>query len=42
VIMLGAVYTHLTNAEAPTGPIIALVLLGFVAWSRRGTALLLS
>ena len=42
VIMLGAVYTHLTNAEAPTGPVIALVLLGFVIWSRRGSALLLS
>ncbi len=42
VIMLGAVYTHLTNAEAPTGPVVALALLGFVAWSRRGAALLLS
>jgi len=42
VIMLGAVYTHVTNAEAPTGPIVALVLLGFVAWSRRGSALFLS
>jgi len=42
VIMLGAVYTHLTNAEAPTGPAIALVLLAFVAWSRRASALFLS
>ena len=42
VIMFGAVYTHVTNAEAPTGPVIALLLLGFVAWSRRGSALFLS
>jgi putative oxidoreductase len=42
VIMLGAVYTHVSNAEAPTGPVIALILLGFVAWSRRGSAFLLS
>ncbi len=42
VIMLGAVYTHLTNAEAPTGPVVALLLLGFIAWARRDSALLLS
>jgi putative oxidoreductase len=42
VIMLGAVYTHVTYAEAPTGPIGALVMLGFVAWSRRNSALFLS
>lgn len=42
VIMLGAIYTHVSNAEAPTGAAVALVLLGFVAWSRRGSAFLLS
>jgi uncharacterized membrane protein YphA (DoxX/SURF4 family) len=42
VIMLGAVYTHLTNAEAPFLPLVAALLLAFVAWARRGSALLLS
>ena len=42
VIMVGAVYTHLSLAEAPTSAGIALILLGFVAWQRRGTALFLS
>ena len=42
VIMLGAVYTHVTNAEAPFLPIVAAALLAFVAWARRGSALLLS
>ena len=41
-IMAGAVYTHLTNAEGPLLPIVAALLLGFVAWARRGSALLLS
>jgi hypothetical protein len=41
-IMLGAVYTHLTNAEAAFGPAVAALLLGFVAWTQRGSALLLS
>jgi uncharacterized membrane protein YphA (DoxX/SURF4 family) len=38
VIMVGAVYTHLSLAEAPTGAAIALILLGFVAWQRRKSA----
>jgi len=42
LIMFGAVYTHVTYAEAPTGALVALALLGFVAWSRRGSALFLS
>jgi uncharacterized membrane protein YphA (DoxX/SURF4 family) len=42
VIMIGAVYTHLTHAEAFFGPVVAALLLAFVAWSRRSTALLLS
>jgi len=42
IIMIGAVYTHVTFAEAPYAPLVAGLLLGFVAWSRHGTALLLS
>ena len=42
VIMLGAVYTHMTNAEAPFAPLVAAVLLGFVAWARSSSALFLS
>ncbi len=42
VIMVGAIYTHVSQAEAPWGATIALLLLGFVAWQRRGSALLLS
>jgi len=42
VIMLGAVYTHLTNAEAPFAPLVAAALLAFVAWARRGSALFLA
>jgi uncharacterized membrane protein YphA (DoxX/SURF4 family) len=42
VIMVGAVYTHVAQAEAPTGAAIALILLGFIAWQRRRTALFLS
>jgi MYXO-CTERM domain-containing protein len=38
VIMLGAIYTHVTSAEAPTGAAVALILLGFVAWQRRASA----
>lgn len=42
VIMLGAIYTHLTHSEGPIPPIVAAAVLAFVAWSRRGSALLLS
>ena len=42
VIMLGAIYTHITNAEAPFPPLVAAVLLAFVAWARRGSALFLA
>ena len=42
VIMVGAIYTHVSQAEAPWGAAIAFILLGFVAWSRRGSALFLS
>src|SRR5262245_48946882 len=44
VVMIGAVYTHLTHPEtgAPTGAGIALVCLLFVAWARRRSALFLS
>jgi len=42
VIMLGAVYTHVTNAENPIGPIVAAALLAYIAWARRPTALFLS
>lgn len=44
MIMVGAVHTHLTVTEAgpPTTAAIALVLLLFVAWARKGKALFLS
>jgi uncharacterized membrane protein YphA (DoxX/SURF4 family) len=42
VIMVGAAYTHMTNAEAPFAPLVVALLLGFVAWARRGSALLLA
>ena len=44
VIMIGAVHTHLTVPEAgpPTGAGAALVMLLFIAWARRKSALLLS
>ncbi len=42
VIMLGAIYTHVTHGEAMFAPLVAALLLGFVAWARRGTALMLS
>jgi uncharacterized membrane protein len=42
VIMIGAVYTHLSNAEAPFGPLVAALLLAFVGWARRSSALFLS
>jgi putative oxidoreductase len=46
IIMIGALHTHLTHNEATpdhlTAPIVALVLLAFVAWYRRRSALFLS
>src|SRR5258706_75655 len=44
IIMIGAVYTHVsTNDAAHMGPaVIALVLLAFIAYTRRPQALLLS
>jgi len=44
VIMLGAVHAHLTHDEASHLPVVvvALVLLAFVAYVRRGQALFLS
>ena len=42
IIMLGAVYTHVRNAENPIGPAVIAVLLVYVAWSRKGSALFLS
>ena len=41
-IMLGAVYTHLSNGENAIGALVFAVVLGSVAWARRGSALLLS
>lgn len=41
-IMLGAIYTHVTNGENMFGPLIAALLLAFVAWARSGRALFLS
>jgi uncharacterized membrane protein YphA (DoxX/SURF4 family) len=40
VVMIGAMYTHLTHQEAPNalGPLVLFILLLFVAASRRGTA----
>lgn len=44
IIMLGAVHAHLTHDEASHLPVVvvALVLLAFIAWARRGRALFLS
>jgi len=44
IIMVGAVHTHLTVPDAgpPTMAAIALALLLFVAWARKGKALFLS
>ena len=44
IIMIGAVYTHLTVPDAgpPTGAAIALVSCAFIAWARRNRALFLS
>jgi uncharacterized membrane protein YphA (DoxX/SURF4 family) len=42
IIMVGAIYTHVSLAEAPTGATIALILLLFIAWQRRRSALFLS
>jgi hypothetical protein len=44
IIMLGAAHAHLTHDEASHLPvvIVALVLLAFVAWYRRRSALFLS
>jgi putative oxidoreductase len=44
IIMIGAVYTHLTHDEASHLPVVvvALALLAFIAWVRRGRALFLS
>lgn len=42
IIMLGAVYTHVSHGEAPTGAVVAFALLGFIAWAQRGRALFLS
>jgi uncharacterized membrane protein YphA (DoxX/SURF4 family) len=44
IIMLGAAHAHLTHDEASHLPvvIVALVLLAFIAWARRGRALFLS
>ena len=42
LIMLGAVYTHLSHGENPAGAVVALLLLAFVAWARKGQALFLS
>jgi len=43
-IMIGAVHTHVTHPEAgpPIGPVVALVLLGLVAFVRRKQAMFLS
>ena len=42
VIMVGAIYTHVSRAEAPTAAAIALLCLLFVAWQRRRSAVVLS
>ena len=42
LIMLGAIYTHVSHGENPAGAVIALALLGFVARSRKSRALFLS
>lgn len=42
LIMLGAVYAHVTNGENPVGPIVIALLLAYIARTRRGSALLLS
>jgi putative oxidoreductase len=41
-IMLGAIYTHVTNGEAMFGPLVIALVLGFVAWARSRRALFLS
>lgn len=41
IIMLGAIYTHISQAEGPWGALVALCLLIFVALSRRSSALFL-
>ncbi len=44
LIMIGAVHTHVTHPEAgpPVAPVVALLLLGLVAFVRRKYALFLS
>ena len=44
IIMLGALYTHLSAGEADKiwGAVIGLVMTGLVAYARRGRALFLS
>jgi uncharacterized membrane protein YphA (DoxX/SURF4 family) len=44
IIMLGAVYTHLSNNDAAhvAPAVVALLILAFIAWARRGRALLLT
>jgi hypothetical protein len=45
VIMIGAVHTHLTHLDTagpPTGAGAALLMLLFIAWARRKSALFLS
>jgi putative oxidoreductase len=44
IIMLGALYTHLSHGEADKiwGALIGLALTGLVAYARRGRALFLS
>lgn len=42
IIMLGAVYTHVTNGENPVGPIVFALVLAYVANVRKGSALFLS
>jgi uncharacterized membrane protein YphA (DoxX/SURF4 family) len=38
VIMLGAIYTHVTHGEAMFGPLVIGLALAFVAWARSGRA----